>query len=145
MCSIASLALGVYSFTLTRTPPVPGSAHNQRLGGLLGLDALVLLKQRNFLVFFTASILICIPLAFYYQNANQFLTEIHIANATGKRTLGQMSEVLFIERIIQTIFPAPNRQKTSPRRPRWLKMDPSRGPVLSASTSYHGRRKAEIA
>jgi len=96
MCSIASLALGVYSFTLPRTPPVPGSADNQRLGGLLGLDALELLKQRNFLVFFSASILICIPLAFYYQNANQFLTEIHVANATGKQTLGQMSEVLFM-------------------------------------------------
>jgi len=43
-----------------------------------------------------ASVLICIPLAFYYQDANQFLTEIHVANATGKQTLGQMSEVLFM-------------------------------------------------
>src|SRR5450631_985457 len=40
--------------------------------------------------------LVCIPLAFYYQNANQFLTEIQIANATGKQTIGQMSEVLFM-------------------------------------------------
>ena len=47
-------------------------------------------------MFFVASILICIPLAFYYQNANQFLTEIHVANATGKQTIGQMSEVLFM-------------------------------------------------
>jgi nucleoside transporter len=95
MCSIASFALGVYSFTLPRTPPVPqpGAA---RLGRLLGLDALVLLRQRNFVVFFVASILICIPLAFYYQNANQFLTEIHVAHATGKQTIGQMSEVLFM-------------------------------------------------
>ena len=57
---------------------------------------MVLLKRRNFAVFFAASILICIPLAFYYQNANQFLTEIHVAHATGKQTLGQMSEVLFM-------------------------------------------------
>jgi nucleoside transporter len=96
MCSIASFALGLYSFTLPRTPPVPGSADDKRLGGLLGLDALVLLKQKNFVVFFAASILLCIPLAFYYQNANQFLTEIHVANATGKQTIGQMSEVLFM-------------------------------------------------
>src|SRR5260370_42338257 len=95
MCSIASFALGLYSFTLPRTPPVPGSADDQRLGGLLGLDALVLLKQKNFLVFFAASILICIPLAFYYQTANQFLTEIPVAYATGKQTLPQMSGVLF--------------------------------------------------
>ena len=96
MCSVASFALGVYSFTLPPTPPVPQSDQRSHLGRLLGLDALGLLKHRNFLVFFVSSILICIPLAFYYQNANQFLTEIHVANATGKQTIGQMSEVLFM-------------------------------------------------
>jgi nucleoside transporter len=96
MCSIASFALGLYSFTLPRTPPQPQSGESARLGRVLGLDALVLLRQRNFLVFFIASVLICIPLAFYYQNANQFLTEIQVANATGKQTIGQMSEVLFM-------------------------------------------------
>jgi len=96
MCSLASFALGLYSFTLPRTPPQPRSAGPQQLARLLGLDALVLLRQQNFAVFFVASILICIPLAFYYQNANQFLTEIHVTNATGKQTIGQMSEVLFM-------------------------------------------------
>jgi nucleoside transporter len=96
MCSIASVVLGLYSFTLPATPPVAVARGGRGLGGLLGLDALVLLKHRNFAVFFVASILICIPLAFYYQNANQFLTEIHVANATGKQTVGQMSEVLFM-------------------------------------------------
>lgn len=95
MCAIASCALGLYSFTLPRTPPQPQPGR-ARLGQLLGLDALVLLRQPNFAVFFVASVLICIPLAFYYQDANQFLTEIHVANATGKQTLGQMSEVLFM-------------------------------------------------
>ena len=95
MCAIASLALGLYSFTLPRTPPQPQPGR-VRLGQLLGLDALVLLRGPNFAVFFVASVLICIPLAFYYQDANQFLTEIHVANATGKQTLGQMSEVLFM-------------------------------------------------
>jgi nucleoside transporter len=96
MCSIASFALGIYSFTLPRTPPLPKPEKPARLGRVLGLDALVLLRQRNFVVFFAASILICIPLAFYYQNANQFLTEIQVANATGKETIGQMSEVVFM-------------------------------------------------
>jgi nucleoside transporter len=96
MCSIASIALGIYSFTLPRTPPLPKPGEQARLGQVLGLDALVLLRHKNFAVFFVASILICIPLAFYYQNANQFLTEIHVANATGKQTIGQMSEVLFM-------------------------------------------------
>jgi len=96
MCSIASLLLGLYSFTLPPTPPLPPAADGLRLGRFVGLEALGLLRQRNFLVFFVSSVLICIPLAFYYQNANQFLTEIRIANATGKQTIGQMSEVLFM-------------------------------------------------
>jgi nucleoside transporter len=96
MCSLASFVLGLYSFTLPRTRPRPASGGAVGLGRLLGFDALVLLKERNFAVFFVASVLICIPLAFYYQNANQFLTEIQVANATGKQTIGQMSEVLFM-------------------------------------------------
>jgi nucleoside transporter len=96
MCAIASFALGLYSFTLPGTPPRFASGRQVRLADLLGLDALVLLKQKNFAVFFLASILICIPLAFYYQNANQFLTEIQVANAAGKQTIGQMSEVVFM-------------------------------------------------
>jgi nucleoside transporter len=47
-------------------------------------------------VFFISSVLICIPLAFYYQNASPFLTEIGTSNATGKLTIGQMSEVGFM-------------------------------------------------
>jgi nucleoside transporter len=96
MCSIASFALGLYSFTLPRTPPLRAGAERARLGSFLGLDALALLRQKNFVVFFVSSVLICIPLAFYYQNANQFLTEIHVTNPTGKQTIGQMSEVVFM-------------------------------------------------
>ncbi len=94
MASIASLLLGLFSFTLPRTPPV--ADRKAGLSELLGLDALSMLRDRNFLTFFVASILICIPLAFYYQHANQFLTEIGVENATGKQTIGQMSEVLFM-------------------------------------------------
>ena len=97
MCALASFALGIYSFTLPGTPPLPQARkQGAGLGRLLGLDALGLLRERNFAVFFVASILICIPLAFYYQHANQFLTEIEVPNATGKQTIGQMSEVLFM-------------------------------------------------
>jgi nucleoside transporter len=96
MCSIASFVLGLYAFTLPATPPRGMRDARVSFVKLLSLDALGLLRAPNFLVFFVASILICIPLAFYYQHANQFLTEIQVANATGKQTLGQASEVGFM-------------------------------------------------
>ncbi|MFB0910610.1 MAG: MFS transporter, partial [Flavobacterium sp.] len=61
-----------------------------------GLDALRLLKDKNFAIFFISSILICIPLAFYYQNAHPFLTSAGIENPTGKMAIGQISEALFL-------------------------------------------------
>lgn len=96
MCAIASLLLGLYSFSLPNTPPLAAGGKQGGVKQLLGLDALGLLKDKSFAIFFLASILICIPLAFYYQNANPFLAEIGVANPTGKMTIGQVSEVLFM-------------------------------------------------
>ncbi|MEQ9299136.1 MAG: nucleoside permease [Cyclobacteriaceae bacterium] len=96
MVAIASAIMGLYSFTLPKTPPVVSKDEKVSIGDIIGLDALKLLKDRNFLVFFLSSVLICIPLAFYYQNTNLFLTEVGVANPTGKMTIGQMSEVLFM-------------------------------------------------
>jgi len=96
MTAIASLGLGVFSFTLPKTPPKANSSKKLTLAEIVGLDALTLLKDKNFLIFFLSSILICIPLAFYYQNANPFLVEIGMENPTGKMTLGQISEILFM-------------------------------------------------
>ncbi|MGF1923554.1 MAG: MFS transporter [Bacteroidia bacterium] len=96
MAGIASLALGLFSFLLPKTPPKANTGEKVSISELLGLDALKLLKDRNFLIFFLASILICIPLAFYYQNANLFLSTIGVDNPTGKMTIGQVSEVLFL-------------------------------------------------
>ena len=96
LASIASLVLGLFSFTLPKTPPKVAPGTKVKVSDILGLDALKLLKDKNFLIFFIASILICIPLAFYYQNANPFLSNIGVANPTGKMTIGQISEVLFL-------------------------------------------------
>ncbi|KQC30450.1 MFS transporter [Flagellimonas eckloniae] len=96
MVAVASAILGLFSFILPRTPPKILKNEKVNVSSLLGLDALKLLKDKNFLVFFLASILICIPLAFYYQNANPFLSEIGMDNPTGKMTIGQASEILFM-------------------------------------------------
>ncbi len=62
--AVVSLALGIYSFTLPKTPP-PKAGQKVTVGEILGLDALGLLKDRNFLIFFISLLLICIPLVFY--------------------------------------------------------------------------------
>lgn len=91
----ASLLMGIYSFFLPDTPP--GSRGKKvTFGDIIGLEALGLLKNRNFLVFFISSLLICIPLAFYYQEANLFLNEIKLKDAASKMTLGQVSEFAFM-------------------------------------------------
>ena len=96
MAAIASFALGILSFFLPKTPPNFSNKKSRKLKNILGLDALELLRDKNFLMFFITSILICIPLAFYYQQTNPFLVNIGMENPTGTMALGQFSEALFI-------------------------------------------------
>lgn len=96
MASISSALLGIYSFTLPKTPPTVDRSKKRSLSEIIGLDALKLLNDKNFLIFFLASVLVCIPLAFYFQHAGQFLGEVGMTNPAGKMTLGQISEILFM-------------------------------------------------
>lgn len=98
LAAIASLMMAVYSLTLPHTPPL-----RQSQRGDLGLgsgnlrsikEALMLFADRSMAVFALASLLICIPLQFYYAFTNLFLNQIGIVNAAGKMTGGQMSELI---------------------------------------------------
>jgi len=95
MAAAASLILGVYALTLPSTPPLE-QQRNATLGQILGLDALRLLKSRSYLVFFLASIAICIPLSFYYNFTNPYLNDLGVRGAAGLQSLGQVSEVLLM-------------------------------------------------
>jgi MFS family permease len=89
-----SIIWGIFSFTLPDTPPkATGKA---TLSKILGIDAFVLFKDRSYLIFFFSSVLVCIPLAFYYAHANLSLTESHMSNVENKMSLGQVSEVFFM-------------------------------------------------
>lgn len=96
MAAAVSLALGLLSFTLPNTPPARNRNEKLTARDILGLDALGLLKNRSFLTFFIGSVLICIPLAFYYNVTNPFLNEIGVKRAAGIMSLGQISEALFL-------------------------------------------------
>ena len=91
IASGASILLGVFSFTLPDVPP-KGKTDNSSFG----LEALVLLKDKSYLIFFISAVLICIPLSFYYSFANVFLNDIGMEGAAGKMILGQVSEAIFI-------------------------------------------------
>ncbi len=95
MAAVASLILGVLCFTLPDTPP-KAKGTKTSFAQVLGADAIVLFKDRSFVVFFIASILICIPLSFYYSFTNLFLTEAGMKSVTSNMTLGQFSEAFFI-------------------------------------------------
>ncbi len=94
MAAVASAALGIISFILPNTSPraqVDGTASSA-----VGTEAFVLFKDRPYLIFFIAAILVCIPLSFYYEGANLFLNDLELENPAGKMILGQVSEALFI-------------------------------------------------
>jgi nucleoside transporter len=104
-----SIAMGLYAFTLPKTPPtIKGPVS---FGQVIGKDAFVLFKDRSFLIFFISSVLICIPLSFYYTFANPSLTDAYKAAfmaanpgaalpntffVENKMSFGQGSEVLFM-------------------------------------------------
>lgn len=89
----AGVVLGLFSFALPATPPTASGPVSVRQ--IIGLDALVMLKNRSYLVFLLSSMLICIPLAFYYQITSRIveMTELPIGQTM---SYGQMSEIFFM-------------------------------------------------
>ena len=94
MAASVSAILGLISFFLPNTPPKANTSATASKA--LGTDAFVLFKNKPYLIFFIAAILVCIPLSFYYGFANEFLNELNVSNAAAKMTMGQMSEAIFI-------------------------------------------------
>ncbi|MBA3314491.1 MAG: nucleoside permease [Planctomycetaceae bacterium] len=95
LAAVASALLGVYSFTLPHTPP-PSAGKRVTAWQVFGLDALVLLRNRSYLVFLISSFLICIPLSFYYQLAERAVTAADLANPPITMSFGQISEIVFM-------------------------------------------------
>ncbi len=92
--ALISIGFGIYSFFLPDTPPKPTNASVIQNFS----SALVMFKDRSYTIFFIGSVLLCIPLSFYYSYANVFL-----ANGAGlpntetiMAVLGQGSEVFFM-------------------------------------------------
>jgi nucleoside transporter len=92
----ASLILGLFSFTLPATPP-QSRGKKVTVSDVLNLDAIKLMKDRSYAVLVVSSLLISIPLAFYYNFTNLFLNETKlVADPAFTMTFGQMSEIAFM-------------------------------------------------
>lgn len=102
----AAVLLGLYALTLPDTPPAGRGTPQQSapLAAMLGLNVVAGLRERAFWIFIASSLLIVIPLSFYYAYCNTFLVEIdasvqwlgHNFEPVALQTLGQVSEMGFI-------------------------------------------------
>jgi nucleoside transporter len=95
VAAVASLFLGVYSFTLPSTPPGAKSAKFS-VGDLIGAKSFVLLRHRNYAVLMACALLTSISLGVYNSYTSPYLGALGISNVAGVMALGQTSEVLCI-------------------------------------------------
>ncbi|MDP7013371.1 MAG: MFS transporter [Verrucomicrobiota bacterium] len=93
LTAVSALVLGLLSFLLPDTPPSQEGKVTARQ--IMGLDALVLFKNRSYLFFIIASALICIPLSFYYMIASR-IVEMSGLPIGQTMSYGQMSEIFFM-------------------------------------------------
>jgi nucleoside transporter len=92
---IGSLLLAAFSLTLPHTPP-PARGQVVSARSVIGLDAFQQLGSRPFYVFIVSALLLCIPLAAYYNFTQLYLEAAGVRNIAATQTLGQMSETLFM-------------------------------------------------
>jgi len=95
LAGAASIAFGLFSFTLPHTPPQK-VGRDVPISEILGLDALALMKKRSFAIFVGCMFLICIPLYFYFVNMSVYLTELKWPDIAARMTLAQVSDVVFL-------------------------------------------------
>ncbi len=101
--SIASLSMGIYTFTMPKCPPENKSKENSLLSSL-GLDAFVLFKKKKMTIFFIFSMLLGAALQitntfgepFLHDFVGKFPNAFAVKHPSILMSISQISETLFI-------------------------------------------------
>ncbi|NMC21068.1 MAG: nucleoside permease [Thermogutta sp.] len=92
LAGLIELLLAGYVLTLPHTPPQ--KKEDAGKGDFLGLSALQLLRDPEFLLFTVCAFLIGIPAVYYFVSCNLYLSQINAPAPTAVMTLGQVGEIL---------------------------------------------------
>ena len=95
LAGVASLLLGGLAFFLPTTPP-PAKGQPLDWGAVLMFDAFKLLAKPAFFIFILCSMLICVPLAYYFSATSIFLSDMGFKQPASSMSVGQMSEIIFM-------------------------------------------------
>lgn len=106
MASIASLLLGVYSFTLPKCIPLGHNRNEKSLVKMLGLDAFVLFRNKKMALFFVFSMFLGAALQLtnaygdvflgHFKDIPEYADSFVVKYSTIIMSISQMSETLFI-------------------------------------------------
>lgn len=91
----ASVFLGLYCFTLPKTPP-PSAGQTTSWREIAGIDALKQLRSKSFIVFLISAMLAYVAFGTYFPYAPVYLAGMGIENPGFQMTFGQMSEIFFM-------------------------------------------------
>ncbi len=87
----ASILLGLYCFSLPKTPP-PKKGEKITFSEVLFKDAWMQFKNPSFAIFMFCSFLLCIPLAAYYASLQQQMQAMGITHITAWKNVGTFLE-----------------------------------------------------
>jgi nucleoside transporter len=90
-----ALVAALLNLTLPNTPP-PAKGKEASIVDALGLRALTLLKDRNFLLFIIISMLVMIPFTMYFSLGSQFFESQGFKQVTATMNLGQFVEIFLM-------------------------------------------------
>ncbi|MDF2431874.1 MAG: transporter, family, xanthosine permease [Mucilaginibacter sp.] len=105
IASAISLALGIYSFTLPKCPPLLIKTGNKSFINSLGLNAFVLFKTPRFAIFFAFSMLLGAALQLTNAYGDTFIHDFkNVAEYRGSIAVRYPAIIMSISQISETLF-----------------------------------------